>query len=88
MLLAKARGELILRELVEAQASYLLITLRQEILAVPGAWAPMLINIKTVEQMAEALRGLTRDWLERVADMPARVSDPGWLARLSEIDTN
>ena len=86
MLLAKARGELVLKELVQQQAAYLLITLRQEILAAPGAWAPKLTGMKTVEQMAEALRGLTRDWLERVADMPTRVSDPDWLTRLSETE--
>ena len=47
MLLAKARGELVLRELVEKQAAYLLVVLRQEIMAVPGAWAEKLVGLKT-----------------------------------------
>jgi hypothetical protein len=39
MLLAKARGELILRDLVEKQAAYLLIAMRQRMLGVPQAYA-------------------------------------------------
>ena len=37
MLLAKARGELIEKELVEKQATYLLIAMRQQMLAAPQA---------------------------------------------------
>ena len=43
MLLAKARGELILRDLVERQASYLLTSMKMRILALPGASAGRLV---------------------------------------------
>ena len=40
MLLAKARGELIAKELVERQAAYLLIAMRQRILSLPADLLP------------------------------------------------
>ena len=45
MLLAKARGELIERRLVEFQAAHLLIAMRQRALAVPQAYAGRLLGL-------------------------------------------
>lgn len=84
MLLAKARGELVLRELVEKQAAFLLVSLRQEIMAAPGAWAPQLVGLKTAEEAAAMLRELTQAWLEAVADLPERVTDETWMERLAQ----
>ena len=86
MLLAKARGELVLRELVEKQAAYLLVVLRQEIMAVPGAWAEKLVGLKTREEAAAVLREVTHAWLEQIADLPARIADERWLERLAETE--
>ena len=84
MLLAKARDELVLRELVEKQAGYLLVVLRQQILATPGSWAPKLVGLNSVEAVAEVLRHMTHAWLEQISDLPERVADEGWLDRLAE----
>lgn len=45
MLLAKARGELITKQLVERQAAYLLVAMRQKILGIPQTYSRRLLNI-------------------------------------------
>ena len=45
MLLAKAREELVLKSLVERQASYLLVSLRQRILGVPDNLCRKMVNV-------------------------------------------
>jgi hypothetical protein len=71
MLLAKARGELIERRLVEFQAAHLLIAMRQRALAVPqaspaGCWAwPM--RTKRARSFAAMI-----ELLDELKDLPAR----------------
>jgi hypothetical protein len=84
MLLAKARGELILRDLVERQAEYLLTAMRQRILALPGAYAGRLVGCADVAASGEILREAALALLDDLKDFPERVVDPSWLERIGE----
>jgi hypothetical protein len=84
MLLAKARGELILRDLVEKQAAYLLIAMRQRMLAVPQAYAGRLVGLTDAHEASQILRAAMIECLDELKDLPARVTDASWLERVGE----
>jgi hypothetical protein len=83
ILLAKARGELILRDLVEKQATYLLIAMRQRMLDVPRAYAGRLVGLNAHEA-SQVLRAAMIECLEELRDLPAKVTDASWLERVAE----
>jgi hypothetical protein len=56
MVLAERRGELIEKRLVERQAAFLLLSLRQRILAVPDRLARQLVNIPDVNKARTILK--------------------------------
>ena len=84
MLLAKARGELILRDLVEKQAAYLLISMRQRMLAVPQAYAGRLVGLTDTHEAVQILRQAMIECLNELKDLPARITDASWLERVGE----
>ena len=84
MLLAKARGELIERRLVEFQASYLLLAMRARMLAVPQAYAGRLVNLTDPHEVAQILRQAMIECLDELKDLPARVTDASWIERVAE----
>jgi hypothetical protein len=84
MLLAKARGELIAKELVVKQAAYLLVALRQRILAIPQTYCRRLLNISDLKAIAAALKTMSLSMLEELRHLPARVIDPHWLESLEK----
>ena len=84
MLLAKARDELVTKELVERQAAYLLVALRQRILSLPQTYARRLLNISDQKEMAAKLKEMALSVLNEIKDLPSRVSDPDWLSKLEE----
>jgi hypothetical protein len=86
MLLAKARGELILKELVQKQASYLLVCHRQKLLSMPQAYAPRLLGINDAHEMGLKLREMALALLEDLQNMPEKVTDPHWIESLAEED--
>lgn len=86
MLLAKARGELIVRDLVERQAAYLLTVMRQRILALPGAYAGRLVGCPDVSAAGEMLREAALGLLDDLKDFPERVVDPDWLQHIGDED--
>jgi hypothetical protein len=59
MLLAKARGELITKELVLKQAAYLLVALRQRILSLPQTYSRRLLGITDQREMAARLKEMS-----------------------------
>jgi hypothetical protein len=81
-LLAKARGELIAKDLVEKQAAYLLIAMRQRILGIPQTYSRRLLNISDQKEMAAKLKEMALSVLNEIKDLPSRVSDPNWLQTL------
>jgi hypothetical protein len=84
ILLAKARGELILRDLVEKQAAFLLVATRQKMLDVPRAYAGRILGLTDAHEAGEILRGAMIECLEELRDLPARVTDANWLERVAE----
>jgi hypothetical protein len=84
MLLAKARGELIEKRLVQLQASFLLTAMRRQALALPQAYCDRLaaagdpLEVKAI--LDDAMRGL----LTEVADLPNRIDAAAWERFLAE----
>ena len=56
MLLAKARNELIAKDLVEKQAAYLLVAIRQRMLSVPTAYAQRILGLTDAKDVSRILR--------------------------------
>lgn len=84
LLLAKARDDVIIKELVEKQAAYLLVALRQQILGMASSHARKILNITDVKQANLVLRGIAISFLNEIKDLPQKVVDPKWLEELDE----
>ena len=84
MELAERRGELIERRLVEQQAAYLLVCLRQAVLRLPAECAPRLAGLTDAHEIRQVLEGAVRALLAELVDMPNKVVDPDWLAKVEE----
>jgi hypothetical protein len=84
MLLAKARGELVLKSLVERQAAYLLVSLRQKILNFPSTYARKILGLTDVNQASAILREMAISVLNEIKDLPQAAIDPGWLKKLDD----
>jgi hypothetical protein len=82
MMLAERRGELIEKRLVEQQAAYLLVALRQRILAVPHAYARRILGLKDAAEAIVILRQAMFELLNEIKDLPDKVTDPNWLDTL------
>lgn len=84
LLLAKARGEVILKDLVEKQASYLLVNMRQKILNIPSTYSRRLLGVTDIQAMQTLLREMSISILNELKDMPKKITDPNWLNTLEE----
>jgi hypothetical protein len=83
MLLAAERDLLVERELVIRQLSYMVIAIRQRLLALPGAMRNRFGGEFTLE-MVNGARELVCEALTELADIPQRRIDPDWLSKLEE----
>ncbi len=81
---AERRGELIERKLVEFQASYLLIAMRQRILRLPAGCGAQSAGLTDVHEIRMVLEGAARSVLEELQDLPSKVVDPHWLEKVEE----
>jgi hypothetical protein len=84
MNLARERGELIEKRLVEEQAAYLLVALRQRILQVPHAYARRMVGCKDAKAAKTMLHEIAISLLNDLKDLPNKVTDPNWLEELEE----
>jgi hypothetical protein len=64
------RGELVSRRHVEKQAAFLVISLRQHLLAIATQHAGDLVNISNEHEMQEKLGAIIREKLEVLAQLP------------------
>jgi hypothetical protein len=55
LLLAKARGELIPKTVVQQQAGFLLVALRSKIMQLPATYARRILNVSDVEKARQIL---------------------------------
>ena len=83
MVLAERRGELIEKRLVEQQAAYLLVALRQAILNVPQTWCRRLLGLDDAAQVSRILREMALSVLNEIKDLPDKVVDPNWLSTIN-----
>ena len=82
--LAERREELIEKCLVENQAAYLLVALRQAILNVPYFYARKMVGLKDQGEARKILREMAISVLNEIKDLPAKVTNPHWLDELEE----
>jgi hypothetical protein len=80
------RDELIEKRLVEQQAAYLLVAMRQKILNIPQAWARRMLGLTDAAQASRVLKELAISLLNDLKDLPAKVTDPHWLEKVEEKD--
>jgi hypothetical protein len=81
---AARRGELISLKHARLQLSYLLIVLRQRLLAVPAAYGPRLAGLADAHAAEEVLREMALALLEELQDLPYKVTDPRWIESLGQ----
>jgi hypothetical protein len=79
VILAKARNELIPKAVVQQQASYLLVAVRQKILSVPQTHARRILNLSDYGKAREVLKAIMTGLLCELQDLPDKVTDPNWL---------
>jgi hypothetical protein len=83
---AERRGELIEKRLVEKQAAYLLVALRQKILNLPQTYARRVVGLKDAAQASNMLREMAISVLNEIKDLPSKVVDRNWLEKVEEND--
>ena len=83
---AERRGELIAKSLVEKQAAYLLVALRQKILNLPQTYARRMVGLKDAAQASKLLREMAISVLNEIKDLPSKVVDRDWLEKVEEGD--
>jgi hypothetical protein len=86
MTTALRRDQLVEKRLVTAQATYLLIAMRQKILNLPATYARRLVGLNDVREVSEVLKGAALSILSELKDLPSKVTDPHWLESLEEKD--
>ena len=86
MLIAKSRHELIPKELVEKQAAFLVVALRQSIMQIPQTHARRILNLTDYSKAKETLSGMMIGLLGDLQDIPAKMIDPAFLKKLVEGD--
>jgi hypothetical protein len=84
MNLAERRGELIEKALVEAQAAYLVIAMRQKILNIPQTYARRILSLTEASQASRILKKMSITVLNDIRNLPEQVTDPNWLDTLEE----
>ena len=83
LLAAKAREELIQKTLVEKQAAYLFIAMRQKILNLPQTYARRLVGLNDRE-ISAVLEEAAHSILNEIKDLPGTATDPHWLDKVEE----
>jgi hypothetical protein len=84
LILAKQREEVILKSLIEAQAAYIFIGLRQAILNFPTAYARRILNVSDPVKAKAVLTEVAHNLLNELKRFPEKVVDKNWLATLEE----
>jgi hypothetical protein len=76
MTLAHARGELVEKRLVERQAAFLLVAMRQKILNLPTTYCRRMVGLKDAAEASRALKEMAISILNEIKDLPSKVIDP------------
>jgi hypothetical protein len=84
--LAKARELLIEKDLVEKQAAYLVIAMRQKILTIPQTYARRILGLDDASQASKILKEMAVTILNEIKDLPQKVVDPRWMDEVERED--
>lgn len=82
--LARIREEVIEKELVLKQLSFMLVSIRQKMLAIPTTYARKLLHKSDLREIHSILQGMMYEVLEELKHLPMKVTDPNWLEKLDE----
>ena len=83
MLLAKERGRLIERRLVERQLAYFLIAIRQKLMGLPARLYSRLGEERFPKEAAQVAERVVHDTLNDLARLP-ECAEPDWLEKQEE----
>jgi hypothetical protein len=86
LILAKARQEVIQKDVVEKQAAYLLVALRQRILSISSTYSRRILGLTDVKQSVALLHEIAISLLNDIRDLPQKVTDPHWFRELEQED--
>ena len=86
LMLAKVRDEVIDKDLVIKQATFLFVAMRQKMLSAPLAWSRRFVGLQTQREALERLIEMQHELLRELHDMPRKVTDPNWIETLDEED--
>ena len=76
--LALKRGTLVEKRLVEQQATWLLMAMRQKLINLGATHAHKFIGLTDINQIKAILRAIGLNVLQEVKDLP-KTATPGWL---------
>jgi hypothetical protein len=82
--IARIREELIEKKLVEKQLAFLLVALRQKIMAIPSTYARKFLHKDDLKEIHNILQTMSIHLLNDIKSLPMQVTDPNWLATLEE----
>jgi hypothetical protein len=77
---AERRGQLIEKRVIQRQASYIFITLRQAILNFPSRYSRRMVRLHNEHQARQELTKAAHEFLRELTGFAEKVMDPGWLA--------
>ena len=78
------KGELVSKKHVTRQAAFLVISLRQRLLAIAEQHAHELAMIADERELQSRLDGILRSALDEIAELPLKVSDPNWMQKIDD----
>jgi phage terminase Nu1 subunit (DNA packaging protein) len=84
--LARIREELIEKELVLKQLSFLVVAMRQQILTIPSTYARKLLHKSELKEVHAILKQMSHHLLNELRNVPQKAVDPNWLETLDEED--
>jgi hypothetical protein len=87
LLFAKARDEVIEKRLVERQAVFLLVALRQQVMTLLQTYARRILILTDANQAARILREMAVGVLSEIRNLPQKVTHPNRLEELEEKDS-
>jgi hypothetical protein len=86
LLLAKAREDLVDKDLIIKQATFLFVAMRQKMLAAPLSYYRRFLHVEDPHVAIERLTTMQHDLLRELKDMPKKITDPNWMETLDEED--
>lgn len=82
--LARIRGDVIEKKLVEKQLAYMLIAMRQQILSIPTSYARKFLHKDDIKEIYKILEEMCHRILNDIKDLPKRAVDPNWMDEIED----